>query len=414
MNFTQRVLTRVCGVLSVLLLVVLVTSSAARAGEFSFHPSVAVSEEYSDNVYETRDNRRSDFISRFMPGLALKYNAPLWDWDLAYNFDYRLYARNSRNDDSTHNLAAKGHIKIIDELFFLDLSDTYKRVSLDVSRDYTQESLYANQTDSNTFTASPYFIFHPGTRTTIKTGYRYTNVWYRDPAAIDKREHTGFFNASYEYSSKLTFNVDYLYTRQNSINPYNRNTPSVGARYEYADKCFVFGNGGYTWIDYKNLPDSNDPYWNAGLTHAFDTFTLTATAGVQYPEDPLNGFTRETNYTLALDKPLERGSIGLSLSYSDYKGEKVDRTKRYGVGVTGKYDLTEKLGSSLTAKVDRYDYRDPSGNTRRIFITPGLSYSLPWETNLSLSYYFINYHSASRYEDNYSLNRVVLEVRKTF
>ncbi|MDD2335104.1 MAG: TIGR03016 family PEP-CTERM system-associated outer membrane protein [Geobacteraceae bacterium] len=396
------------------MLVVLVTSSAARAGEFSFHPSVAVSEDYSDNVYETRDNRRSDFISRFMPGLALKYNAPLWDWDLAYNFDYRLYARNSRNDDSTHNLAAKGHINIIDELFFLDLSDTYKRVSLDVSRDYTQESLYANQTDSNTFVASPYFVFHPGTRTTIKTGYRYSNVWYRDPAAIDKREHSGFLNASYAYSSKLTFNADYLYTRQDSINPYNRNTPSAGARYEYADKCFVFGNGGYTWIDYRDSPDFNSPYWNAGITHAFDTFTLTASAGVQYPEDPLTGLTRETNYVIALNKPLDRGSIGLSVSYSDYKGENVDRPKRYGIGFTGKYALTEKLGSSLTANVDRYDYRDPSGNTRRIYITPGLTYSLPWETNLSLSYSFIDYHSVSRYADNYEVSRVVLEVRKTF
>lgn len=414
MTFAEKILFRFVWLSFAMVLVVLLHSGVVSAGEFSFHPAIAVSEEYTDNVFEVRDNRRSDFITRLLPGLALKYNAPLWDWDLAYNFDYRIYARNSRGDESTHNLAAKGHIKLIDEFFFLDLSDTFRRVSLDVSRDYTQESLTANQTDSNTFSASPYFVFHPGTRTTIKTGYRYSNVWYRDPAAIDKREHSGYLNASYEYSSKLTFSADYLYTRQNSINPYNRNTPSAGARYEYADKCFVFGNGGYTWIDYKNSPDSNNSYWNAGLTHAFDTFTLTATAGVQYPEDPLTGFTRETNYTIALDRPLERGSIGVSAYYSDYSGERVDRTKKYGIGVAGKYDISEKLASRLAANVERYDYRDPSGNTRRIYITPGLSYSLPWETSLSLSYYFINYHSASRFEDNYSVNRVVLEVRKQF
>jgi hypothetical protein len=414
MNVTQKNVLRVFEVLCATLLVAFFHCPAVWAVEFSFHPSLAVSEEFNDNVYESRDNRKSDFITRLMPGLAMKYNAPLWDWDLAYNFDYRYYARNSHGDESTHNLAAKGHIKIIDELFFLDLSDTFKRVSLDVSRDYTQESLFENQTDSNTFTASPYFVFHPGARTTIKTGYRYTNTWYRDPAAIDKRKHSGFLSVGYEYSPKLTFTADYIYVRQNSADPYNRHSPAAGARYEYADKCFVFGQGGYTWVDYRDTPDFNKPYWTAGITHAFDTFTLSATAGVQYPEDPQSGFTRETNYTLTLSRPLERGNIGFSVYYSDYDGDAVDRTKKYGVGFTGKYDLTEKLAASLAANVERYDYRDPSGHTRRIFITPGLSYSLPWETSFSLFYSFIDYHSAALYADNYEVNRVVLEVRKEF
>jgi hypothetical protein len=414
MNITHSVLSRVFGVPCAVLLVALFLCPAVRASEFSFHPSLGVSEEFTDNVYESRDNRKSDFITRVMPGLALKYNAPLWDWDLAYYFDYRYYARNSHKYETTHNLAAKGHIKIIDELFFLDLSDTFKRVSLDVSRDYTQESLFENQTDSNTFTASPYFVFHPGTRTNIKTGYRYTNVWYRDPEAIDKREHSGFLNASYEYSPKLTFTADYLFIRQNSVNSFNRHTPSAGARYEYADKCFIFGQGGYTWVDYSDASDFNKPYWNAGITHTFDTFSLSATTAVLYPEDPLNGFTREINYALALNKPLERGSVGLSVYYSDYDGETVDRTKKFGVGFTGRYDVTEKLAASLSANVERYDYRDPSGHTRRIYVTPGLSYSLPWETSLSLFYSFIDYHSAEIYADNYQVNRVVLEVRKVF
>jgi hypothetical protein len=392
----------------------IVWPSVGYAGEFSLKPSIAVSEEFTDNVYESREDRKSEFITHLMPGLALKYNAPLWDWDLAYTFDYRYYARNSHSDESTHNLAATGKIRIIEDLFFLDLSDTFSRVSLDVSRDYTQEGLFENQTDSNTVTASPYFVFHPGAQTTIKTGYRYTNVWYRNPAAIDKREHSGFFNASYEYSPKLSFNADYLYTYQSSINPYNRHTPSAGLRYEYADKCFIFGQGGYTWVDYRDSPDFNSSYWNAGLTHDFDPYSLTVNVGVQYPEDPLSGFTKETNYNLALNRTLERGGIGLSVYYSDYDGETVDRTKKYGVGLTGNYELTEKLGSRLGANVERYEYRYGSGHTRRIYISPGLTYSLPWESSLSLTYSYIDYHSASRYEDNYAVNRVVLEVRKVF
>ncbi|MRR55614.1 MAG: TIGR03016 family PEP-CTERM system-associated outer membrane protein [Deltaproteobacteria bacterium] len=414
MTFTEKLLSRVLRLSLVIVLVVLMQSGVVTAGEFSFHPSLAVREEYTDNVFEQNDPRRSDFITRLMPGLALKYNAPLWDWDLAYTFDCRIYARNSRNDESTHDLAAKGHIKLIDELLFLDLSDIYKRVSLDVRRDYTQDGLFANQSDSNIATASPYLVFHPGARTTLKTGYRYTNVWYRNPTAIDKREHSGFINASYEYSSKVSFNADYTFIHQNSVTPYNRHSPSAGARYEYADKCFLFAQGGYTWVDYQDAPDFNKPFWSAGITHTLNTLTITLTTGVQYPEDPLSGFTRQTDYNLALTKTFARGAAGLSVYYADYEGETVDRTKKYGVGLTGKYDVTERLSGNLAANLERYEFRDPSGHTRRIYVAPGLSYALPWETTISLFYAYVDYDSASRVEDNYSVNRVALEVRKQF
>jgi len=414
MTFFKKILSDVCWLLYVAVLVVLASSGVVFAGEFSFHPSLAVREEYTDNVFEQRDPRRSDYITRLLPGLALKYNAPLWDWDLAYTFDYRIYARNSRDDESTHDLAAKGQIRIVDEFFFLDLSDSYKRVSLDVSRDFTQEGLFANQSDSNIASASPYLVFHPGNRTTLKTGYRYTNVWYRNPTAIDKREHSGFLNASYEYSSKVSFNADYTFVHQNSVTPYNRHSPSAGARYEYADKCFLFAQGGYTWVDYRDAPDFNKPFWNAGITHTLNTLAVTFTTGVQYPEDPLSGFTRQTEYNLALNKTYERGTAGLSVYYAKYDGETVARTKKYGVGLTGRYDVTERLSGSLAANLERYDFRDPSGHTRRIYVAPGLSYALPWETTLSLFYTFVDYDSAARVEDNYSVNRVALEVRKVF
>ncbi|TLN00877.1 TIGR03016 family PEP-CTERM system-associated outer membrane protein, partial [bacterium] len=161
-------------VVALLVLMMVCTPLSAYAGELSFHPYIAISEEFTDNVYESRDEKQSDFVTRFLPGMTFKYVAPLWDWDLAYNLDYRLYARNSRSDETTHNLAAKGHVKLIDERLFLDISDTFKRVSLDVSRDYTQEGLYSNQSDSNILTVSPYAIFRPGGQTTIKTGYRYS------------------------------------------------------------------------------------------------------------------------------------------------------------------------------------------------------------------------------------------------
>jgi hypothetical protein len=405
-----------CGLFMFSILSVLVAPGSVRAGELSFHPSVAISEEFTDNIYESRSEKRTDFVTRLLPGLTFKYVAPLWDWDIAYNLDYRYYARNSRSDETTHNLAAKGHIKIIDELFFLDVSDTYKRVSLDISRDYTQEGLYSNQSDSNTFTASPYFVLHPGMQTTVKTGYRYTNVWYREPDAIDKQEHTGFVDVIYEFSPQFSLTGGYAYTRQESTSAYDRHAPYAGVRYEYADNSFIFAQGGYTWITYRQdgRGEFNNPFWNAGISHTMGVYVLTASAAVSYPEDPLTGVTQEQTFAFAVARPIDRGDISGSLYYSTFDGSGVDRTKKLGGGITAKYNLTEKLSGRLAANLERYEYRTASGHTTRIYIAPGVSYSLPWETSLSLSYAHITYDSSARFDENYSVNRVILEARKTF
>jgi predicted porin len=395
-------------------LVLLALFSFAHAGEFSFHPSITIAEEYTDNVFETRDNKRSDFITRLMPGIALTYNASLWDWDLRYAYDYRYYARNSRSGDDTHNLDVHGLTRLIKDLFFLDISDVYERTSLDVSRDRTMEGLFVDQSDRNVFIASPYFNFRPVPKTTVRTGYRYRNVWYKEPEGIDRQQHIGFAEATYEYSPKLNLTASYTYTHENSDYSFDRHTPYVGFRYEYKDRSFVFAQVGYTWINMKNRDDFDDPFWNCGITHTMGTYTLSLTTRVSYPEDPERSVTREEEYALTLAKEFSRGNVGLTVSYTDYSGDDVDTEKRYLAGLTARYEIGARLVAGLSAGVERYDDRASNSYTRRIYVNPTLSYPLPKEIFLTLSYLYADYYSPRIYEDNYTLNRVMLEARKTF
>ncbi len=395
-------------------LFLLASSPDVFAGEFSFHPSIAVSEEYTDNVYETRDNKRYDFITRVMPGIALTYNAQLCDWDLRYVYEYRYYARNSRTDDNPQSLNLHGLTRVIKDLFFLDISDVYDRVSLDVSRDRTTEGLFIDQSDTNTFIASPYFQFRPGPNTTLRTGYRYRNVWYKDPTGIDRRQHIGFAEANYEYSSRLTYTASYTYTHENSINPNYRHAPYVGFRYEYKDRSFILAQAGYTWFKTKYHGDFDYPFWNVGITHTMGTYTVSLASVVLYPEDPESSVTRETDYTLNLTKDFGRGNVGLAVSYAKFAGDVTDVENRYAAGVTARYDLGARLVANLSAGVEKYDHIETNTYTRRIYVNPSLTYRLPKEISLILSYYYADYYSPLLYEDNYSLNRVILEARKTF
>jgi uncharacterized protein (PEP-CTERM system associated) len=249
---------------------------------------------------------------------------------------------------------------------------------------------------------------------TLRTGYRYTNVWYKNPAAIDRQEHTGYVEGTYALSPNLNLTANYTYIHESSVNPFDRHAPNIGFRYEYKERSFVFGQIGYTWFSSKNIGASNYPFWNAGVTHAFNTLSVSLSTGVQYPIDPLSGLTRETDYSFAVTKELGRGSIGMNLSYANYSGSHIDTENRIGAGITARYELSPGLQGAIAGIVEKYDHRVGGSYTRRISINPTLIYTISRDITLALNYSYINYYSPTVFTDNYSVNRAILEVRKTF
>jgi len=406
----------------------LLDCTVAKAADYSFVPSLAVNEEYTDNVFETNLNKRSDYITRLLPGLAFKYKAPLWDWDLNYNFDYRIYARKSRGDESTHLANGKALVKLVDEKLFLEASDTYQKVSLDVTRDTTGESLFVNQSDQNIATVSPYLVLHPTLRLTMKSGYRYINTWYRDPAAISKQDHVGFIENSYELSPKLFLTGSYTFTREIATgsstlvtgktfsNNLYRHEAYLGPRYEYADKSFIFAQGGVIITKYDSRQESVNPSWNAGLTHTFDTLTATLATGVTYSNDPLGVSTLETSYSASLSKTMQRGTLSLQGSYSEFTDTTADKLKikRYSGGFTSGYEVIDSLHANLGLTYEYYQDVQLNGITRKYFVDSGLNYSFGKDLSAGLSYKYIYYSSGQILGDNKRVNRVILDVKKSF
>ena len=399
--------------LLILLFVLFSLSPENAFADFSINPSITLGEEYTDNVFES-NHKRSDYVTRAMPGLALTYVMPFWDWDVAYFYDYRYYARNSRSSDDTHNLMAKGFIRLIDDFLLLDINDTYRRESLDVSRDRTEEGLFVDQSDTNNFTVSPYLQFHPTSQTTVKTGYRYTNIWYKEPSGIDRRDHIGFIDIAYDYSSRLTLMANHTYTHDNSIAGFDRHLPYIGGRYQYGERSFILALGGFVFDNPEHGSNCNKPYWNVGITHFFDHTSITLASVTLYPVDPEETLTRQTDYSLGVNRELSRGSVGITFSYSDFSGPDIDTDKRYGARLTVRHELLPNLSGNLMCSVDRYDRRFTDDHLRRIIVNPSLSYALPNEFTIGLYYYYIDSHSSHVPEDKYNVNRVGIQLTKTF
>jgi hypothetical protein len=263
-------------------------------------------------------------------------------------------------------------------------------------------------------TASPYLQFHPVNLATIRTGYRYTNVWYKDPTAIKRRDHIGFLDASYELSTKLTLNANHTYTHEKSREAFDRHNSYIGGRYEYMERSFINAQGGYTFNNFKRGKDSKKPLWNVGITHSFDHTSVSLNSAVSYPIDPESGFTRETDYSLAVNKEFNRGRAGMNLSYSEYSGAGIDIQKRYGFGFNASRELLPNLSGAISCSFERYEHKESGTYSRRILVNPSLNYALFHEISVVLNYIFVDSYSQKDLEDKYKVNRVSLEIRKSF
>jgi hypothetical protein len=399
----------------------LMCAAQVFGADFTLNPKITVSEEYTDNVFDDRSNR-ADYITRTQPGFLLKYSAPLWDWNLDYAYDYRYYARGSRTQDSTQDINGSGLIKIIDEKLFLEVSDVYRRVALNIARDTTNESLSAQQTDQNVGTVSPFLVLHPVVQLTLKTGYRYLNTWYKDSSAVSKQDHVGFVNSSYELSPTLSLTGDYSFTRELPVKnvAFYRQEAYLGPRFEYADKSFLFAKGGVISTDYDNGKYVINPSWSAGLTHVLDTITLNLSAGTAYSDDPLGGSILQTTYGGSLTKTLPRGVLTLLASYSKLSTEvsSVNDIRQsnntWSGGFTGSYELMKDLRGTLGLNYQKYHDLVVGSRTDRYFLDSGVNYDFGKELSAGIYYKYSDYSSAELVSDNRRINRVGLTVTKVF
>lgn len=403
---------------------VFLMSPAVHGAEYEVHPSIAVSEEFTDNVFGTIDKRTSDFITRVLPGLAAKYQAPALNADLSYVFDYRHYARKSHADETVHSLSTKAKLEVAENLLFLDISDQYQRVSLNVSRNMTTESLFVDQTDQNILSVSPYFTLRPSERIPVKVGYKFNDVRYFNTSstkntgqAVDKTIHIGFLDLAYELSTRFSLTAGYTFVRELSdADNLNQHQALGGFRYEYADKSFVFAQAGNNWIEYDNGQHLYGMIWSAGLTHVFDTATVSILTGVKFDEDPLRNVTQESFVSGTFEQRFKRGSISLSPSYSEYVQTETDsvHTKKYGAMVQVNYELANDLNSRVSFAAEKFEQPSNASNTERLAVNAGLSYLLAEKLTASLTYIYVQYTSPGIIANNYHVNRAMLEIRYLF
>lgn len=315
--------------LGVILFVLLVFPGQGVYGaEFTIRPSIDLIQEYNDNIYLSRDNRESDFISRVMPALNMNYRTPFWNWQFDYTLNWWYYHKLGRSFDS-HNLNLTSDMNIIDNFLYLNVSDVYSNVALDERSVSSDDNLNVNRTDTNSFTISPYIRYRITPVTTLATGYRYTNIWYREEGGINRQMHTGYVTIERVFSPNFNAAIGAEYTADRPEDPEpdnNRFTAFVRGAYVLSPRTNLDGTLGQRWIDFSNRSDTSNLYYNFGFVHRFHE-------------------TGEIELRISSD-------VLTSATYGVYKSRSEELTVRYGDAFRVEGSVFHRKGEYIETDID--------------------------------------------------------------
>ncbi|NOZ68282.1 MAG: TIGR03016 family PEP-CTERM system-associated outer membrane protein [Deferribacteres bacterium] len=261
--------------LHVLTAILMLTSSISFA-ETTVTPELTVKEEYNDNIFLDSYGEEEDFITIVSPGIVLEY-APAASLKLAldYRLDYRFHSRHSELDRTA--------IKDTQEVrfnaragpfrrFFIDVSDNYRRVPVDIRRPFAEGNVSENMTATNVFEISPHGEY-PLTPTLLsRFGYTYTSTWYDAEEGNDSDSHTAFASLNKRFPFRLNVSVNYRFLahRPELTGRYDSHRGSVAADYRVGPHWTVRGEAGKTYIDFSGASDEETDFWSAGSEYRLD------------------------------------------------------------------------------------------------------------------------------------------------
>jgi hypothetical protein len=408
--------------LIVALLLTIAPLGRARGAEFTVVPALSLGEEFNDNVYLTETSEKHDYITHITPALHSVYEAPLWDWKLDYSYDFRYYARHSYDDDNAQQLYLRSTTRIMKDILALYVRDDYGRISTSSTRDFTQESLVRYLTQYNALDLNPQAEVRLTSGASVTAGYQYRNVWYKDPLAVDRTVQSVYGDLGWATGARTRLS---LWVRQDRLvsdrTNLDRTQFLAGPQYDSGERFLVRFRMGAAATEQSEVGRQAYPVWDGLLDLKGPVVSLHLETGRSWVEDPYRIELRDDRYIAGLRAGRERTSVGIAFARHRYGwGRETDELK-HTTTLDVRHGLTELLEGSFAFNVDWYDVRydllqgRPVSAETTVYSTDvRLDRRVSDTFGVSLSYHFTNNRARGDLAYEYDVNRLLIEVRKTF
>jgi uncharacterized protein (PEP-CTERM system associated) len=314
------------------------THRAQPAYRTTLQPSLTISEEYTDNVNLTEDNRESDWITVISPNFVLNVAEKNRELNLSYAPGFTYYAENEEDSTIRHTGSLNAwsqltkHLELNFDNFFSRTEKPYETIILALSPDEQQKlgttdyTLRQNREPHSTYVGEINLDYEFGKKDSIGLGYRLHHIWDENPGAEDSNEHSPFLRISYwptlhwgtEYyaeftrgefskdtdtfdkwsgSAKLIRNLDkfldVFFQYEHTIMDFKGDTedykvydPSIGFNWQFAKDGNVSFNLGYFIKDNEDSNDDSDLSISGDISKGFDinrrtSFRITGGSGYE-------------------------------------------------------------------------------------------------------------------------------------
>jgi hypothetical protein len=389
-----------CGFLAIMLM----STASYSLDKFKIIPSVSVTEEYNDNLFLAESDTEDDFITTVFPKIEIHSSPNRYlDLDLNYGLRFKIYADHSDLNDTsireTQNVEFDAQARPLNRLF-IDITDTYKRVPIDVDDSVAEGNVFFNMTERNTFFISPYVELPVTTTVSTRVGYSYTNIWHSDDESIDSDSYSAFVTLDKRFSSKVEGTLRYSYQAyrpestdvQDIIEEYDRQEGSAMVVYRANPNLEIRGEIGQAWTDFEEEEDddTDNTFWSVETTYSFGSSEV----GAGYSYDLLDSSTagayksQRIYLSFATGKTLR---LTVTPDYTENKYLNVDRKDELsGIALEISRPLSQKIDIVLTGAAETQKFLPEDREVDRYSLGGILNYIVSRSITASAGYRFNN------------------------
>jgi len=262
-------------------------------GRVDISPRFTLREEYNDNIYLSRKNKESDFITRAFPGIALKLDSDYLDVTLDYGLQFIYYADHSEENETRLKdiQRASGVAELLPGRdFTVTLEDHITRVTIDERDPVVEESSFINRTNLNRFVVNPRYQYRAIQGFLGVLGYRFEKYAYQSSAGDDSEKHAGYADLLKELSRRLSLTLYYEYSDNTAkyTEDYTRQDLRGGIIYKLSQQLTFTGQWGQSWLDYSELGSRAVDLWSARLDYQISSAWI---FGAHYGQEVLFAVT---------------------------------------------------------------------------------------------------------------------------
>ena len=394
-------------------------ASPAFSAKQQFTPLIIISEEYTDNFNQSKNNKDDEFSTRYQVGLSFGVVDKQNSFFIAYNPNYIDYMDKNENDSLNHSVSLDAVLQTSQNTI-LSFSDSF-----DKSLSRTVRTNSFEQHDTNTGTAA--FRYQFGKNNFFNLSYTYAFDNYDTPNIDEFETHRPSAYMMYWFTPKfgLDLNASYsktayeisfndLETLQGDLRFIKKINPHLDAYVKYAHTFTEQTLGDYViynpsiGFDWTPTEDSGVSMGAGVLIQKWDNQNSEDSEDLFFELDVYKNFDFSRKGSLSITGSSGYESISedaASLGFNIY----------YDAGFLWSYRLTRQVTAEVDGsyRIDQYDQQGIDRQDNTLGVGAGLVWSpLQWLT-LNLSYSFTDFNTDAAIREDYQENIGLFTINMT-